>query len=261
MTDAELMWRAADSTDATVPRWLVDEVRCAVCLDTATLPHETNCCGQVYCEECLGALQRCPSCRAEPLQHRPNRSLERVIAHLPVACDVCGELVERARLNGHKDSRHPEFVNCVFCGVTIVRRLLGEHEQSCVMRPVHAWFPNLRFGMSVIEVWSEVVGRHAISDNWSNLPVAREITNYESRYLWINLERCNRVVEPGVFSALTRETRPDRTFMCFMFERTHGLHMISFRTYDTDSCVRLYRRLESPLVTARHGGRSDSVAD
>jgi len=84
-------------------------LECSVCQDVFTEATETDCCGQVYCKECIdrwiSESGSCPMCRI-PLTTsmlRPARHAQRMANEMIVQCPYCDEEMKKAVLASHLD--------------------------------------------------------------------------------------------------------------------------------------------------------------
>ena len=77
------------------------DFNCTICLEVCHNAVESSCCWNLYCETCIDGLADCPSCRHTPLRTTIAGSVRRLIGRLEVACNMCGETVQRHNLKDH----------------------------------------------------------------------------------------------------------------------------------------------------------------
>eukprot|EP00392_Amoebophrya_sp_AT5.2_P010296 g10356.t1 len=86
------------------------EFECGICMQLASDPVLTSCCGTTYCESCAGKLEypidypagarRCPICR-KPMWTSKSRALRAVLENAPATCKACGATVSGATAEEH----------------------------------------------------------------------------------------------------------------------------------------------------------------
>ncbi|KAK9718723.1 hypothetical protein K7432_005319 [Basidiobolus ranarum] len=108
----------------------LDLLQCPICLDIVNKPRETLCCHQLLCLDHISQLQRCPSCRYQPLRVQCNVLAERLIGIQPVDCPFgCTENVIRSNLSEHKRICQQRPFSCPFhsCSETSFTKEPNEH--------------------------------------------------------------------------------------------------------------------------------------
>ena len=120
--------------------WLV----CAVCQSVALDPVQANCCGKIYCAQCIERWKTksnsCPTCRSTKLSSPPfnvfqdrnaHQHITSLVVYCPNQCDGCSKTVELSQLENHLTSDN----GCLFqvvecgnkCGRSMHRLCLSEH--------------------------------------------------------------------------------------------------------------------------------------
>ena len=128
-----------------------DEYICLICTFIAQVPYQVNCCGRVFCKECLDKLSKqdeetkCPQCRTIDFKSFKDIRVERSILNLEIYCtnknkecqwegkirdtknhicqyqvvpctNLCGEIIERRHLETHlKNLCHLREHICLYC--------------------------------------------------------------------------------------------------------------------------------------------------
>ena len=76
---------------------------CIVCLEIKLEPKACIECGAIVCKECTEDIQKCPECEDEKSKLQPNRVLKKFIAQLKMPCDKCGQVLDFADHQTHKE--------------------------------------------------------------------------------------------------------------------------------------------------------------
>lgn len=105
---------------------LHSDYECCICLAPAFEPVQHESCGQMFCQECVANLEKCPNCRAT-LETKPV-TLKLVLNKLnvlTVVCPSCKKDVLRRELGEHvKDCPVP----CELCGASYKPREKAAHD-------------------------------------------------------------------------------------------------------------------------------------
>ena len=128
--------------------------QCPICLLVPRDPHQTPCCGNAFCKDCITKIKLhkkpCPTCKTEDFLSHPDKGLERELYSSQVCCsfksrgcDWRGELRQLDRHLNSNSSRDNLLAGCSFlriccdyCQHTMCRRQLQEHRnKECLKRP------------------------------------------------------------------------------------------------------------------------------
>jgi len=97
---------------------------CPVCIEIATEPAESSCCGVIFCNQCCVDLttKGCPNCRNEPFVWKDSLVARRMISSLPKTCPSCEEKTTFGDFKDHvmkcpKAVRTCSISNCTFKGM------------------------------------------------------------------------------------------------------------------------------------------------
>ncbi len=125
---------------------------CSICADTLTDPVIVECCGQLFCEECLERwLQRkksCPHCRGIQLKYIKNRRMTRMINCFKIYCPNCSKgcevIITVSECSTHLETCLFEEVPCTNnCGVRMLRKKVKNHTTNeCLNRTVICQYCN-----------------------------------------------------------------------------------------------------------------------
>ena len=126
-------------------------LECSICLLVLRNPHVIGCCGNHFCEPCIGRVQRdkkpCPLCNDPDLSSMLHKGVKREVNSLEVycpqkalGCDWKGELgkIECHEILGSRDSGCGYLtMECTYqCGGEVFRKDLVKHEEEdCPERP------------------------------------------------------------------------------------------------------------------------------
>ena len=121
-----------------------DEYICLICTFITQVPHQVNCCGRIFCKECLDKLRKrdevtkCPQCRAVDFKSFKDIRVERSILNLEI---YCTNKSKGCQWEGKiRDTKHHicqyQLVPCTNqCGESIERRHLEDHLKNlCHLR-------------------------------------------------------------------------------------------------------------------------------
>ena len=132
------------------------QTKCSICLEILSDPHLVECCGNSFCAECIGRVQKdgkpCPLCKEPRLKTMANKALKRALNGLKVYCvhrrRGCEWVGERDKLDRHLNQLAPAdrgrqldgcqfvVVECLHCGQGIRRDKVRSHQdQRCPQRP------------------------------------------------------------------------------------------------------------------------------
>ena len=117
------------------------DITCAICHDQYRNPHETNCCRNTMCKECLDKVTTgtCPVCRDEKgFTYRPNRMAQRVMELVEATCQYCEKEVPNRDAHELECGKGHKLVPCKFsfrgCTKCKVANCLEDHERRCYFR-------------------------------------------------------------------------------------------------------------------------------
>ncbi len=125
------------------PEWLV----CAVCQALAHNPVQANCCGKIYCSQCIERWKTrsnsCPTCRRTELSEPPfnvseDKNARQQIISLTVYCpkwkEGCNKKMELSEVESHFTSNNCfllQPVECEYkrfgCAIVLPRKDMAEH--------------------------------------------------------------------------------------------------------------------------------------
>ena len=103
------------------------ELECGICLQTCQDAVETRCCFNLFCQNCVADINRCPLCRKIPLFNRPNHAVRRMISRLPMKCEACHTGVERESMEKHKLNCESLQHHCSICNFVGNRKDFAKH--------------------------------------------------------------------------------------------------------------------------------------
>ncbi len=75
---------------------------CAICFEVAENAVESECCHNLFCEECAKQIKQCPTCRKARFLTKTNILVRRMIEELEIECPFCNSLLQRGNLEQHK---------------------------------------------------------------------------------------------------------------------------------------------------------------
>ena len=147
------------------PEWLV----CAVCQALAHDPVQANCCGNIYCTQCIerwkARSNSCPTCRSTeqsdpPFSVFPDKRAYRDVHNLLVYCpNTCGKKMELSAVENHLTSDNgcpDQVVECGNkCGHKDMRATVKKHmTNKCFLRHERCKYCPL------VSTHEEVTGAH-----------------------------------------------------------------------------------------------------
>ena len=128
--------------------------QCPICLLVPRDPHQTPCCGNAFCKDCITKIKLhkkpCPTCKTEDFLSYPDKGLERELYSSQVCCSFksrgCDWRGELRQLNQHLNSNSSQDnllagcaflrICCDYCQHAMYRRQLQEHRnKACPKRP------------------------------------------------------------------------------------------------------------------------------
>ncbi len=150
------------------PSEKLQEFKCPVCLYITREPHLTGCCGQNFCQNCIGRINGpCPLCKRPVFQTLHDKKQKRKIMELKARCsnrgcgwmnefgglenhlnteclftvvpctNGCGQTPQRGSLLQHIQEACPfRLCRCVYCGFTMQYHGMSMHLAVCDKRPV-----------------------------------------------------------------------------------------------------------------------------
>ena len=118
-----------------------DHLSCPICIEVCSNAVESNCCTQLFCENCAISLRTCPLCRTEPFETTVNKSVRRMIGSMPVDCP-CGYRTTRADLKEHEKICPKKSIACSVpnCGFKGIREAFMRHVTEQHSKEVIAYF-------------------------------------------------------------------------------------------------------------------------
>lgn len=129
-----------------------EDFMCMICAKLLTEPHVTECCGQHFCQSCLGkwferqGKKICPHCRSETFTHILYLPLKRKIQALKVFCPNkkygCGATVSVSDFKGHVEACDFATVICELgCRTSMLKKDLKQHSTNkCPKRKVNCQY-------------------------------------------------------------------------------------------------------------------------
>ena len=118
-----------------------DTWTCPICLDIFEDPVETPCCHNLFCENCIELVLKCPICKKMLLRCTPNIPIKRLVQELSVKCrhQLCNKIVKKGYQKKHELNCKMALVRCSHsesCG-EVMKKDLKEHlQEKCEYRPV-----------------------------------------------------------------------------------------------------------------------------
>ncbi len=119
---------------------------CSICTNILSEPVIVECCGQLFCEECLKKwIQRqktCPHCRNTELKYIKNRRMKRIIDGLRIFCPNrskgCDKISNKNECSAHLKTCLFVEVPCTNdCGLKMLRKEIENHiARKCPKRKV-----------------------------------------------------------------------------------------------------------------------------
>ena len=128
--------------------------QCPICLLVPRDPHQTPCCGNAFCKDCITKIKLhkkpCPTCKTEDFLSYPDKGLERELYSSQVCCSFksrgCDWRGELRQLDRHLNSNSSQDnllagcdslrICCDYCQHAMYRRQLREHRnKACPKRP------------------------------------------------------------------------------------------------------------------------------
>ena len=128
--------------------------QCPICLLVPRDPHQTLCCGNAFCKDCITKIKLhkkpCPTCKTEDFLSYPDKGLERELYSSQVCCSFksrgCDWRGDLRQLDKHLNSNSSQDnllagcdflqICCDYCQHAMYRRELPEHRnKECLKRP------------------------------------------------------------------------------------------------------------------------------
>ena len=144
-------------------------LECSICLLVLRNPHVIGCCGNHFCEPCIGRVQRdkkpCPLCNSPDFSSMLHKGVMREVKSLEVYCPQkslgCIWKGELGKIDCHENVGSRDSgcgylaMDCTYqCGDRFLRKDLKRHEEEdCPERPVDSQIGQLAAQMR--EVLSE----------------------------------------------------------------------------------------------------------
>ena len=151
------------------------EIRCPICLDILTNPHQTECCGTNYCKGCIERImigrKPCPTCKNKGIKLYHNKGLQKEIYKIPIRCVMnnsgCKWIGELGQLDSHLNSKpNPDKqlagckyikIECIYCSKMLKRSDISVHQKDhCKKRPYNCCYCQSyesNYGSVVKEHW------------------------------------------------------------------------------------------------------------
>ncbi len=79
-----------------------EELACPICLETVVKAIVCTRCYQHFCGGHIDQLDKCPTCRADPLRAAPNPALQKLVDRVRVKCRFCEVETPRGELEVHE---------------------------------------------------------------------------------------------------------------------------------------------------------------
>ena len=127
---------------------LPNRSQCPICLLVPRDPHQTPCCGNAFCKDCITKIKLhkkpCPTCKTEDFLSYPDKELERELYSSQVCCSFksrgCDWRGELRQLDQHLNNLLAGCailqICCDYCQHAMYRRELQEHRnKECLKRP------------------------------------------------------------------------------------------------------------------------------
>ncbi|KAI8800498.1 hypothetical protein BJ742DRAFT_780328 [Cladochytrium replicatum] len=144
---------------------LSEHFQCAICLDILSEPHETLCCHQLFCKECLIALSStshvCPFCRKNPIAHSPSGLALRLMANITMPCPLqCGISVQGDKYWKHQQNdcpKRPPPLQAPKIAIpppddqnsgTFIEQMLGQLQLQLTSSSTRQTLPQIRHGLT-----------------------------------------------------------------------------------------------------------------
>lgn len=109
-----------------------DEAACTMCSKTLQCPHQTKCCYQRFCENCIKPAKICPKCKGSVFYFY-DKSFDQYLKQLTVYCpnQMCGKEIQYGDLKEHLNQCEYSEVQCrnEKCEVIVQRQHRIRHEQ------------------------------------------------------------------------------------------------------------------------------------
>ena len=145
---------------------------CAICLQLASEPVLTECCGRSFCSRCIGKIKRqaCPTCTKTPKtgfkycrDSKTRRLIEDKVVFCPhyrEGCNWEGEL-RNSKSHALNECRF-EKIDCKRkCGIKLERRLQVTHDaHECPLREIACHFCYLVDGQDNMMTYQQMVTTH-----------------------------------------------------------------------------------------------------
>ena len=133
----------------------VEDYKCLLCLHVTREPFLTSCCGQHFCQVCIGRIltdnKPCTFCKENSFTTLLDKKQKRGIMSLKVYCEKKAEGCQWMSGLGELEQHLGE--NCEFvevncpnkCGLAIQRQLLAKHQaNNCLNRPYSCQYCKLK---------------------------------------------------------------------------------------------------------------------
>jgi hypothetical protein len=95
---------------------LEQNLKCPICLTISDEPHETSCCGHIFCAKCIKSItpkMNCPICRSNKFFFRENTFVKLLLNTSKVACpNGCGMYIPLSQVKLHKYSCETYLFTC-----------------------------------------------------------------------------------------------------------------------------------------------------
>jgi len=116
-----------------------NEFGCSICLDVAVDAVESNCCHNVFCEDCLKIQKTCPMCRHSNVSYSISHLSRRIIGKMQLQCtnEGCKLSIPRSEMAHHLLLCDFRILDCLWCSISFKKELflehiLKEHSEECI---------------------------------------------------------------------------------------------------------------------------------
>ncbi|KAJ3296279.1 hypothetical protein HDU79_007175 [Rhizoclosmatium sp. JEL0117] len=96
--------------------------------------------------------------------------------------------------------------------------------------PLLEWSPTLSFGSPPDRVFNQVHRSSGEIIEYSDLPIAPEITSFQCRYFFTSYRNCQHLFHTSL-NLPHHFVSNDFSYVCFMFEENMGLRLVSIRLW------------------------------
>lgn len=158
-----------------------EELKCPICFCLAESPYESNCCGNIFCEICVGLLKKndeyykCPICRKN-VTFRESSFAKRLLTNLVVKCVYkCGQSLLFHKMKSHMKTCIEREFSCKLDDLCKFKAKKDEFLQhiiishSAIILNVSENFTKVKELLPDIEITSPLVKKQELKDNVNNI--------------------------------------------------------------------------------------------